>query len=164
MIQPDPESPAPTIETEQPGSRTPRRLIWLLIGAAVVIVTLAVTLILVLVGGGSDGDSLIGYGQQPVDVGNKLGGCVSVKQIGHGRSGVARCVGAEGDFAAVETADNADEQSFSVALLKDNDAGECAVVLKGVIILAQTESDLVEVVGIPEQFASDHGGYVLCPI
>jgi hypothetical protein len=105
-------------------------------------------------------DPLLGYKQRAVDVARRLKTCTRTKVLARS---TARCVNVDGDFVGITTTDDADEQDYLVAQIKDGDPTTCTVVLKGVVIGASNESALTEVVGVPEQFASDHRGYLLCP-
>jgi hypothetical protein len=76
---------------------------------------------------------------------------------------VATCTTAASGRVSVVTSDSGVEQQFFVAMLKDQFSGQCFVVLKGVVVGAVDEPTLTGGIGIPEQFAHDHGGYTLCP-
>jgi hypothetical protein len=152
------EAAAETPDSVKPG----RRRKWLVptIVAAVLVVAAAIVVPLVVLSGSSS-QPLAGYGQDPVVVAKHLKSCTSVKRFG---KSVARCTNADGDNVGILTEDDETSQEFGVALLKDRSAGDCAVIIKGVIFSASTEGALTEVLGVPEQFASNNNGYVLCPI
>lgn len=100
-----------------------------------------------------------GYGQSAASIAKQLH-CASTKRFGS----VIRCVAATGEKAAISTFKTETEQSYVIAITKDKSPGDCAVVLDGVVIAAADEPTLTAIVGVPEQFAHDNGGYTLCPI
>ena len=133
----------------------------LIVAGVVVLAAAALAIVLVTRSSSNKQDDLTGYKQRAIDVAKHLKTCQSTKAF---TRAVARCVDVDGDFIGVETTDDSTSQSFAVALLKDNDQGSCAVVIKGVIINGPNEAALTEIVGEPEGFANDHHGYTLCPI
>lgn len=121
-----------------------------------------VAAVLVLAGcSGGSSSSLGSYGRTASSVAKQLKTCTTTTRIS---KDVAKCVGASGDHVAIQTTGSATEQDFAVASLKDNQAGECAAVIKGAIFLAADEPTLTGFLGIPESFVSKHHGYMLCPI
>jgi hypothetical protein len=124
--------------------------------AALATIGLVVGLIVALSGGGN---GVTGYGKDPVAVARKLKLCDQPQRHGS----IATCVAAAGGVVSVLTSDNATEQSFLVAMLKDNSPGQCFAVLKGVVVGTADESTLTGAVGIPEDFVNRYDGYLLCP-
>jgi hypothetical protein len=140
---------------------------WLGIVAVVVLLIAAAVLVTLKLSDKDDasspdasGDSLVGYNQRAIDVAKKLKTCTSTKELA---ATTVRCVNVEGDFVAITTTGDADEQDLLVAEIKDGNANSCTVVIKGIIIGANDEGSLTEVIGSPEQFAADHRGFLLCP-
>ena len=110
-------------------------------------------------GTGHGSPKIAGYGQKAADVAERLH-CASSKIFGT----AVRCTAVGGQNAAVTTFKNETEQTYTLAIMKDESPTDCAVVLDGVIIGASDELSLTAVVGVPEQFAHDNGGYTLCPV
>ena len=129
--------------------------------AAVAIVAVMITGIVALVTNGTAPGPFTGYDQTARTVARDLKTCRATKVVSRS---VAQCVSRSGGHLNIETAATAAEQQHAVATLKAEHSGNCAVVLKGIIFEAVTESIVTETLGAPARFAAAHGGYPLCPV
>jgi hypothetical protein len=147
--------PATIAATTEPS--TGHRNRYILIGATVVAAIVAASIVVLLVGS-RGGNSVERYGQNPVALAKRLKICPSPERAGES---TVKCTFEDGTAAALTTLSSDTEQQFFVATVKDNNDNECLVVVKGFAVGAASRSALTRAVGVPEEFAAKHHGYLL---
>ena len=139
-----------------------------IIGAAVVVVAVGITIALIVTLTGSS--STDRYGQKAADVARKLHICNNPEPGGLSEADVplpdanhtATCNFPDGGHAVVFTFDNETAQNDLVEEAKDSaSATACTVVARGFIVTAADASALTQAVGTPQTFAAKHHGYLV---